>query len=106
MALAPSVAGAIRPSQVITWADDAGVALNLSGATITGKIRASDGTSRNIAGALSITNAASGIFTWDYAAGDVATAGLFAVQFTAAFASGQTPARSIIESWLVYEAIV
>ena len=50
MALAHAVAGATRPSQVITWTRDDGTAEDLTGATITGKIRSlADGTTRDIA---------------------------------------------------------
>lgn len=106
MALAPAVQGALRPSQVITWADDDGVALNLTNATLTGKIRNGAGTVRAIAGTLSVTTAASGVFTWEYAAGDVVDAGLFDVQFTAAFPLSPTPARTLWAKWLVHEAAV
>ena len=106
MALAHAVAGATRPSQVITWTRDDGTAEDLTGATITGKIRSlADGTTRDIAGTLSVTDAAAGEFTWAYAAADVATPGRFQVQFTAAFGTGATPARTDATNWEVKRAL-
>lgn len=104
MALAYAVAGATRPSQVITWTRDDSTAENLTGATLTGTIKDSAGTVRAITGTLSVTTAASGIFTWDYSAADVASAGNFIVQFTAAFGSNPTPARTIKSQWTIHEA--
>lgn len=104
MALADAIQGAKRPSQEITWTDQDGNALDLTGATITarinrgGTVTASDGT-------FTVVTAASGIFRWDYSTADVATAGAFEVQFTAAFGSGTTPAKTKKAGWNVLEAI-
>lgn len=106
MALAAAVQGARRPSQTITWTDENGTALDLSGATITARIRnttanttvASDGT-------FTVVTAASGIFRWDYSAADVATAGSYEVQFTATYSSAPTPARTILAPWVVLASI-
>lgn len=106
MALAAAVQGARRPSQTITWTDENGTALDLSGATITARIRnttanttvASDGT-------FTVVTAASGIFRWDYSAADVATAGSYEVQFTATYVSAPTPARTILAPWVVLASI-
>ncbi len=106
MALAAAVQGARRPSQTITWTDDNGTALDLSGATITARIR--NVTSNEAAasdGAFTVVTAASGIFRWDYSAADVATAGDFEVQFTAAYGSAPTPARTIVAPWSVLKSI-
>jgi hypothetical protein len=106
MALATAVAGATRPSQIITWTRTDGNAETLTAATLTGKIRDhATGTTRAIAGTLTVTDGATGQFRWDYAAGDVLTAGTFDVQFTAAFASGQTPAKTFVGRWIVTEAL-
>ena len=106
MALAAAIVGAKRPSQTITWPDDEGNVFDLTGATIPARIRnrssyvtvASDGT-------FTITNAAAGVFRWDYGAVDVTTAGLYEVQFTATFGSNPTPAKSVTELWEVKESI-
>ena len=106
MALAAAVAGATRPSQIITWQRADGNAENLTDATITGRVRdRATGTARAIAGTLTVTDGAAGQFRWDYAAADVAAAGTFDVQFIAAFASGQTPAKTFVAQWTVGEAI-
>lgn len=102
MALAAAVAGGLRPAQIITWTREDGNAETLTGATITGTItnRSTD-TTRAIAGTLTVTDGAAGQFRWDYAAGDVDTAGEYDVQFSAAFGSGATPARTFVARWTV-----
>lgn len=101
MALAYAVQGALRPSQIITWTRSDDSPENLTGATLSGKIRNEAGVTRVIVGALTVTDAAAGKFTWDYAAGDVATAGTFSVQFTATFAETPTIAKTMIGQWVV-----
>lgn len=98
--LADAVQGAIRPSQVIRWENEAGEAQDLIGATLSGTIR-NKTTTRTIEGALTVTDTDVGEFRWDYAANDVAITGVFYVQFTAAFASGRTPARTYEALWVV-----
>lgn len=100
MALADAVQGALRPTQLVTWAGDDG-AVNLAGATLSGVIVDAAGTSRAIAGTLTVTDADAGEFEWGYAAGDVAEAGVFYVQFAASFGSGATPQRSLMSWWRV-----
>lgn len=102
MALANAVQGGLRPSQLITWTREDGDAENLTTATLTGTItnRATTVT-RAIAGTLAVTDAAAGVFRWDYAAGDVSEAGEFDVQFSAAFGTGQSPARTFVARWKV-----
>lgn len=97
-----AVQGAVRPSFAITWADADGVAVDLTGATLTGTIRnLSTGVTRAIAGALVITNAVAGVFRWDFAAGDVAEAGRFTVQFNAAYGAGATPGKTFPAAWTI-----
>ena len=106
MGLAAAVQGARRPAQVITWTDADGTAVNLTGATITGIIRnRATGAARAVDGTLTVTTPAAGVFTWAYGTTDVGTAGLFDVQFNAAFGSAPTPARNITASWIVHEAL-
>ena len=106
MALAAAVQNALRPSQIITWMRADGNAETLTSATLTGRIRdRATGTTRAIAGSLTVVDGAAGQFRWDYAAGDVVAAGTFDVQFVAAFASGQTPAKTFVAQWTVGEAI-
>lgn len=104
--LADAVKGALRPSQQITWTDGDGNAVNLTGATLTGKIRnISTGASRSIAGSLVLVTPASGIFRWDYASADLVDAGRFEVQFSAAFGTGATPAKTLVEAWFIHDTI-
>ena len=106
MALASAVQGARRPAQEITWTRDGSTAEDLTGATITGWIRnRNTGVTRAIAGTLTVTSAAAGVFTWTYSAADVADAGEFDVQFNAAFGSNPTPARTITAKWVVTAAL-
>lgn len=106
MGLAAAVQGARRPSQTITWTDEDGTALDLSGATITARIRnITSNLTATSDGAFTIVTAASGIFRWDYSAADVATAGSFEVQFTATYGSAPTPARTIVAPWSVLRSI-
>lgn len=105
MALAQAIQDSLRPSQIITWTRGDGTAENLTGATITGKIRDNvTGEVRAIAGTLTLTDAPAGMFTWAYHADDVADAGKFMVQFKAMFGDDPTPARTIASEWFVYEA--
>ena len=106
MALAAAVQGARRPSQTITWTDENGTALDLSGATITARIRnTTANTTVASDGAFTVVTAACGIFRWDYSAADVATAGSYEVQFTATYVSAPTPARTILAPWVVLASI-
>jgi len=103
MALANAVEAARHTVQTITWTDDDGTAVNLTGATLTGKIR-QDGTTRSVDGTLALVTAASGIFSWTYGALDVGTVGAAAVQFIATFAD-TTKDKSYIELWYVHDAL-
>lgn len=106
MALSEAVQGAIRPAQVVTWTREDGTAENLTGATLTGKVKNwRTGLTRSITGTLVLTDAANGVFTWTYSAADVGTAGRHDVQITASFASGLTPGRNYKSRWMVREAL-
>lgn len=106
MALADAVQGAKRPSQQITWQDQDGNAVDLSGATITARIRnQATGVVRAADGTFTLITPTAGVFRWDYGTNDVGTAGHFVVQFTAAYGSGTTPGRTITGKWTVHEFI-
>lgn len=106
MALATAVKGGLRPSQVITWTRADGQPETLTGATLTGHIRnRSTGATRAIAGVLSVTDDTGGAFRWDYATGDVAEAGKFYVQFTAAFLENPTPAKTFVAAWTIQDSL-
>lgn len=105
MALAWAVEGARHVPQRITWTDEDGDAVNLTGATITGRLRSTnDGTARNIDGSLTIITAASGIFDWDYGAVDVGTPGIYMAQFTATYGALDLD-RSLSVEWRVEPAL-
>ena len=106
MALASAIEGATRPAQSITWYRGDGVTPeDLAGATITGRLRyAVDGSSRSIAGTLTVTDGAAGEFTWAYDADDVAQPGAYEVQFTATFSEEPTIAKTQKTAWRVLEA--
>lgn len=98
MALAPMIQGALTPAQVITWTSEDGTALNLTGATITGRMRSLlSRSSRAITGTLAIVTAASGIFSWTPSAADVADADFFEVTFTATYSVSQ-----IVKTFIVH----
>lgn len=103
--LKTAVQGALRPSQVVTWYRTGETVEDLTGATLTGVIRNSAGVVRAIAGVLTVTDGEAGEFRWDYHADDVAAAGNFTVQFSAAFGSNPTPARTRKSKWMIHEAM-
>lgn len=105
MALADAVQGSRWPAQQITWTPEGGGVANLSNAVITGKIRDSSGQTRAVAGECTVTNGTGGVFVWQYAAEDVATAGIFDVQFTAAWPDGLTPGKTFIARWTVADSL-
>jgi len=106
MALAEAVQNAKRPSQLITWTDGDGDAVDLTGATITARLyNTATGVVAASTGAFVLTTPTAGVFRWDYSTTDLETAGLFKVQFTATYASGLTPGKTLTALWVVHEAI-
>ncbi len=100
--LAYAVAGAVRPGQIITWYTEDDEVVDLTGATITGRIvNMNTGAINQITGTLTVTDGPAGEFTWQYSDLDVATAGRMFAQFTAAYTTGPTPARTVIVEWEV-----
>lgn len=100
MSLQPAIQGDLYTGQTITWLAGT-IPKPITGATITGKIINSAGVATAIAGTLTVTDGANGIFTWVYAAGDTANVGAFKVQFTATFAG--SPDSSYEMDWTVYK---
>lgn len=106
MALANAIKGARRPSQLITWLDGEGDPVNLTGATITGFIQSQQTLATStITGTLTVSDATAGEFVWEYSADDVANAGKYNVQFVAAFGTGLTPSKSLLDEWEVKAAL-
>lgn len=103
MALANAVEGARHTAQQITWQDENGTAVNLTGATITGYKKAnSDGTITALDGTLTLVTAASGVFSWAYGAVDVGTVGKYKVQFIATY-SDTTKDKTLHHDWEVVD---
>lgn len=105
MALNDAHVGARHTGQTITWTRNDGTAENLTGATVTGKMKKLDtGAVKSITGTLTVTTPASGIFTWAYATADIDTAGVYEVQFKATFAD-TTYDLSFVTTMHVREAV-
>ena len=99
------VQGSVRPSLSITWRQDGtSTATDLSGATLSGFIRRA-GVGVAIAGNLEVTDGPNGVFRWDFDAADVATPGMYEVQFVATFPVGQTPAKTFVLSWIILSSL-
>lgn len=88
MALDDTVVGANAVPQQITWTRTDGTAQNLTGYTISGRMYSVERqTSRAITGTFDDVTPASGIFIWNRSAEDVASNGVWLVQFKATNAS-------------------
>ena len=100
-ALANAVQYARKRTQTITWTDEDGVPVNLTSAALLGIIDRG-GVESLITGTLTVTGAATGVFTWAYSAADVAEAGTFFVQFYARYSGGsELPEISYRHRWHV-----
>jgi hypothetical protein len=105
MALADAIQGAKRPSPQITWIDNDNVAFDLTGATITARIKnLTTGVVVESDGEFTVESATAGVFRWDYSTADVSEAGIFEVQFTATFGQPPTPAKTLKTYWYIHEA--
>jgi hypothetical protein len=99
------VEGARRGSIELTWYEDGSTTpVDLTSATISGYLQVV-GVTRAITGTLSVTDGPGGVFRWDLSAADVADSGNLQVQFVAAFASGQTPAKTFKADWYIEAAL-
>ena len=106
MGLSKAIQGSNHTVQQITWKDERGNAVDLTGATITGKKHPHNDASSVVAvdGTLALVTATSGIFSWAYGSVDVGTAGSFVVQFIATFAD-TTKEKSFKEEFKVEDAL-
>lgn len=75
----------------ITWQDDSGAAVNLTGATVTLRLQPlppSTAATFAATGTITLTTPASGIFTFVPSATDVSTAASYSAQFRAVLSGG------------------
>jgi hypothetical protein len=105
MALAAAIQNARHTAQLITWVDADGNPQDLTGATLSGRIRAKNGEAREIDGTLVITDADAGQFTWSYGEDDVGDDGTFKVQFVATYGDALND-KTIMANWVVKPEIV
>jgi hypothetical protein len=103
MPLANAIQYARKRSQTITWTDEDGTAINLTGATLRAIKWDRNENETSVTGTLTLVTAASGIFTWAYSEYDVATAGTFMVQFIANY-PGSLAELSYRTPWRVFES--
>jgi hypothetical protein len=101
----PTVArGSLRPSLELVWthADETEIE-DLTDAVIVGRIKdLSDNTYRTVAGDLTpLAPETDGVFEWVFDASDVATEGVFEVQFAATWPDDPTYGRTIVFAWEV-----
>lgn len=103
MALAPAIQGARKRGQTITWSNDDGQAEDLTGLTLSGRIKKTDGvaTIRAIDGTLTVTDGPAGEFTWAYGSTDVSEADTFEVQFVAVDGS-ELKLKTFAAEWTVH----
>ena len=91
---------AILPALDLTWRREDGEYVDLTGATLTGRLyNKGTASAKDITGTLSITKPVQGRFNWNKSAGDVDTAGQYLVQFKATYSSGSE--YSIPDAWEV-----
>lgn len=103
MSLASAIQHARKRGQIITWTDEDGAAIDLTGSTVTGIIDR-NGVQTAITGTLTLSGTpTNGIFTWAYSAADVAQAGTFFVQFRAKY-SDHLSEISHRTQWIVLPA--
>lgn len=74
------------PSITATLIDASGVAVNLTGLSVTFKMRLSDESRPAITGGATITDAINGKVRYDWASGDTDTPGLYLVTWAVTFA--------------------
>ena len=85
MAITPFYVGQTHVKLSLTWQDDSGTAVDLTGATVTCRFLPVHGAGFAGTGTVNVTNAAGGVFTYAFSAGDVATAGDYTLQFKAVY---------------------
>lgn len=103
MAAIKLVYGANHPTYTITWLDESNTAVNLTGATITGRIKHNiTGSAAALTGTLSLVTAASGIFSYTPSAADTTrdASKHYSLQFIATFGDATIEKTFKKECWI------
>lgn len=97
------VYGANHPTYTITWTDEAGTAVNLTGATITGRIKNTlTGSAAALTGTLALVTAASGIFSYIPSSTDTSrdASKHYVLQFIATFGDATIEKTFKVPCWI------
>ncbi len=89
-----AIVGAIRTPYRVTWLDEDGDAIDLTGATITGianNLATGDNKTFESTQFVLIDSGANDVFDWTLRLADIDTPGTYEVQFTATFVAGGKP---------------
>lgn len=100
--------GSERPVLTITWTHaDNTTGEDLTNAVITGYVKnLTTGVTVQIQGAIAVTDAAAGVFTWTPDPFDVAEDGAYQVQFSATWPGEPTPGLTAVFDWEISESII
>ena len=91
MALTPLYVGETHITWSLTWLDDSGAGINLTGSTVSGVLKTLGATTVAdvvLSGTFTLTTPASGLFTYAPVANDLATAADYQIQFKATYGDG------------------
>lgn len=99
------IQGATHTGLRITFLDEGASPYDLTGATMSARIKnVSTGTASAATGSFALVTPTSGIFTYTPSSSDIATAGLYKIQFIATYAD-TTKDKTFVVGMQVYEAI-
>lgn len=107
MTLIKLVYGTNHPTYTITWKDEANAVVDLTGATITGRLKnEATGDTYTLTGTFALVTASSGIFSYKPSSTDTTrtVSNKYSIQFTATFADSTTEKTFKSTCWIV-EAI-
>lgn len=109
MSLSEAIVGSNHTGQRITWKDERGNPVDLTGSTLTAGKREHDGTTVTaVDGPLDLVSsvADNNQFDWTYGTNDIATAGTYVIQFFATYASDSSIEINMLEQFIVHPALV
>jgi hypothetical protein len=104
MAYTPIPLGQTHVKLDLTWKDDKQVVIDLTGATITARIRPKHGAGAAATGTIAHVSDPAGHITYQFATTEVATAGIYEIQFKAVYADATILLHNILE--YTVEAVV